>query len=120
MKLDFETDLMSALAVDLCDELYEVAKRDPKIMVNNWCAFAVLALFREISLLLGGTRIPSIDECLAGKNEPAVLTLNPKWEQLKAWHNYHWELSQSPAMWEVYYPYISKQSLIIGRYVLTP
>lgn len=118
--MDFETDIMSALALDLCDELYDVAKLDTKIMVNNWCAFAVLALFREISLLLGGISIPTIDECMAGKYEPAILQGNPKWEQLKAWHNYHWELSQSPAMWEVYLPYISRPSLIAGRFVLTP
>lgn len=120
MKQDFETDLISALAIEVCDELYEVPKRDPKIMVNNWCAFAILAVFREISLLLGGIKIPTLDDCMAGKFEPQILLDNPKWKQLKAWHLFHWEQSQECLLWPVYFPYISKPSLVVGRHVLTP
>lgn len=120
MTQDFETDLLSAVATEVCDELFSVAERDHKIMVNNWCAFAVLAIFREVSLILGGVAIPTIDECMAGGHVPQCLTRSTKWTQLKAWHEEHWRKSQSTELWPLYEPYIFTQSLIVGRHVLTP
>lgn len=120
MTQDYETDLLSAVATEVCDELFSVAERDPKIMVNNWCAFAVLAIFREVSLILGGAAIPTLDECMDGGHTPQCLLRSAKWGQLMSWHEEHWQKSQFPELWPLYEPYIFTQSLIIGRHVLSP
>ena len=93
MTQDYETDLLSAVATEVCDELFSVAERDPKIMVNNWCAFAVLAIFREVSLILGGAAIPTLDECMDGGHTPQCLLRSAKWGQLMSWHEEHWQKS---------------------------
>ncbi len=120
MTQDFETDLLSVVATDVCDELYSVAEQDTKIMVNNWCAFAVLTIFREVSLILGGIHIPTIDECMAGHYVPQCLLSSWKWRKLMAWHEEHWQRSQMPELWPIYEPYIFTQSIIIGQHVLAP
>lgn len=120
MENEIEIGLLDWVANEVCEELYLIAQADPKIMVNNWCAFAILAIHIEARSIIDTIKIPTIDECMAGLHEPPDLSHNPKWEQLKAWHSYHWELSQSPALWEMYLPYIRMSSLIVGRFVLTP
>lgn len=115
----FETDLLSQIAREVCDELYSVAKTEPRIMVNDWTAFAVLAMYRELSLVLGGGHVPTIDECFAGEHEPRILANNPKWRQLKAWHSEHWSLSQEEEWEQSYIPFIFRPTLRLEHYVLT-
>ncbi len=118
MAQKLETDLLSWVAIEVCDELFAVAASDPKIMVNNWCAFAVLAIFREAASILDSIVIPSIDECMAGKYEPRILSCNPKWEQLKSWHSEHWLLSQFDFMESQYTEYISMPELHLEHFCL--
>lgn len=115
-----DTDLLSVVATEVCHELFLTARRDQKIMCSNWCAFAVLAMYREVSLLIGGgISIPSIDDCMTGRHDPSVLYSSPEWKQLLLWHEEHWQRSQRPSEWDSYEPYFSIQSLNVGSHILT-
>lgn len=118
MVQNYETDLLNWVAREVCDELFAVAESDPKIMVNNWCAFAVLAIFREAASILDSIAIPSIDECMAGKHEPPILVSNTKWKQLKSWHYEHWQLSQFDFMESQYAEYIFMPELHLKHFTL--
>lgn len=115
---NYEIDLLNWVAREVCNELFAVAESDPKIMVNNWCAFAVLEIFREAASILDSIAIPFIDECMAGKHEPLILASNPKWKQLKSWHYKHWLLSQFYFMESQYAKYISMPKLHLEHYTL--
>lgn len=118
MAQKFETDLLDWVAQEVCDELYEVAGADNKIMVNDWCAFAVLAIYREAASILDTITIPTIDDCMDGKYEPRILTSNPKWQQLKEWHSEHWLLSQFDCMESIYDSYIAMPELYLEHFTL--
>lgn len=119
MEQNIEIGLLDWVANEVCEELYSVASADPKIMVNNWCAFAVLAIFREASTILETIKIPTIDECMAGYYEPPALAENPKWEQLKAWHSEHWLLSQIDGIEGEYSAYIAMTELHLQHFTLS-
>lgn len=115
---DYEIDLLNWVAKKVCDELFAVASADNKIMVNDWTAFATLAIFREAATMLDTIIVPTIDECMAGAFEPPDIEDNPKWEQLKTWHNEHWLLSQMECMEDIYAPYIAMPELRLDRFTL--
>jgi len=118
MEQTLETDLLSWIAQEICDELYDIASADPKIMVNNWLAFAVLATYREAANIIGNILIPSIDDCMAGKFEPSGLAHNSKWEQMKTWHSEHWFLSQFDDLESEYADYIAMTKLCLHNFTL--
>lgn len=118
MEQNLESNLIDWVAGEVCDELYEVASADTKIMVNNWCAFAVLAIYREAASILDSISVPTIDDCMAGNYEPLVLIDNPKWQQLKEWHTEHWILSQFDNMEIDYAPYIAMPELHLPCFTL--
>ena len=119
MENKIETSLLNWVANEVCEELYSVARKDPKIMVNNWCAFAILAIHREAQSIIDTVKIPSIDECMAGLYEPPELSQNPKWKQLKSWHSHHWKLSQIDVLEPLYSDYIYRLKLYLPHFVLT-
>lgn len=118
MTQNLENDLLNWVAQEVCDKLFAVAEVDHKIMVNDWCAFAVLAIYREAATILDTISIPSIDDCMAGLFEPQILASNPKWEQLKAWHSEHWLLSQFDCIECQYDDYIAMTELRLSNFML--
>ncbi len=108
---DYETAMLKWISQEVCDDLFAAASADNKIMVNNWVAFATLAIYREAASILDTIPVPSIDDCMAGAYEPPDKAENPKWGQLEAWHNEHWLLSQMDSMEDIYAPYIAMPEL---------
>lgn len=115
---DYEAAMLKWISQEVCDDLFAAASADNKIMVNNWVAFATLAIYREAASILDTIPVPSIDDCMAGAYEPPDKAENPKWEQLEAWHREHWCLSQIECMEDIYAPYIAMPELCLDRFTL--
>lgn len=115
---DYEESLLNWISQEVCDDLFAAALADNKIMVNDWIAFATLAIYREAASILDTIPVPSIDDCMAGTYEPPDVDYNPKWKQLAAWHTKHWSLSQIEEMESIYAPYIAMPELRLERFTL--
>lgn len=115
---DYETAMLKWISQEVCEDLFAAASADNKIMVNNWVAFATLAIYREAASILDTIQVPSIDDCMAGAYEPPDKVENPKWGQLEALHNEHWLLSQMESMEDIYAQYIAMQELRLERFTL--
>ena len=79
---DYETAMLKWISQEVCDDLFAAASADNKIMVNNWVAFATLAIYREAASILDTIPVPSIDDCMAGGNWRRGTTNTgcyPKW-----------------------------------------
>ena len=112
------TEILNFIAADVCAELYLAASKNPKIMAVNWCAFAILAIYREAHEIISDVPIPSLDECFAGMHEPPQLFTNSRWQQLRKWHITHWQLAQAEQWSREYKPYCLMTYLVLPNYTL--
>jgi len=87
-------NVLDFFATDVCSELYAVAVKNPEIMVNDWCAYAVLAMYREAHEIVTEIDVPSIEGCFSGRYDPPSLLTNVEWLRLKLWHDKYWHLAQ--------------------------
>lgn len=91
-----ESDMMSACAEIIIDRLYELALCDNRIMVCNWLAYAMLAVYRIVNELTGEIKLPTLEDCFNGSAIPEELANNPKWRILQSMHAFHWERANTP------------------------
>lgn len=89
MVAKIQYDILLHLAERIVTELYNAACKDPKIMVCDWRAYAILESYRQYAYLIDDVEVPSIESCFNGSETFPELETNKLWEQLTTWHRTH-------------------------------
>lgn len=109
------------VAIDILQELYDYAMKDPKIMVVNWLAFLLLCVCSEL-FIVSHKECYSIENYFNGSHKvhhwESFIKETEWWKELELLHDFHWQLSNLPSKQDEYAPYLSKDKLTLPHYTL--
>lgn len=115
---DFNDKMLAFVAQDIIRELYDAARKDPKIMVCDWRAYAVLRAYRECAVSFGiFLAEQSIEELFSMRGIPVEVSANYLWTRLGEWHTLH-HLEYLRLGERVYGAYLDADKLRLPSYTL--
>lgn len=115
----FHYDILVAIAERIVAELYAVARKDSRIMVCDWRAYAVLEAYRQYADLIDAIDIPSIEQCFSGVATPTGLADDENWKALSEMHLIHWLRYQEQDGETIYADYLNQSVLDLEHYTLS-
>lgn len=119
MENNIHYDILSFIGGEIVAELYATAKKDNRIMVCDWRAYAIHEAYRLYGLLMGTFFIPEIDDCFNGSAVPEEIKSSEKWKELGELHNYHWDRYNTDIGEYEYSDYLNQSVLVLDHFRLS-
>lgn len=119
MEQNIHYDILSFIGGEIVAELYATVKKDNRIMVCDWRAYAIYEAYRLYGMLMGTFFVPEIDDCFNGSVVPEEIKSSNQWKNLGKLHDYHWNRYNSGISEQEYSPYLNQSVLTLEHFRLS-